>query len=82
MISIDIRSKFLIGTEQKELDKIEEELDYCGILNRVLPKNIQCVAWMPVRCPMYNARFDCFSRTYRYYFPRGNLNIEVLYHII
>lgn len=77
VISIDLRSKHHPSV-QLDSESLETEIDYCGLLNRVLPKNIQCVSWMPLRNPLYSARFDCTSRTYRYYFPRGNLDIEAM----
>ncbi|XP_069965370.1 tRNA pseudouridine(38/39) synthase isoform X4 [Bactrocera oleae] len=68
------------GRTDKELltESIANEIDYCALLNRVLPRNIQAVAWMPLRSPVYSARFDCVGRTYRYYFPKGDLNIEAM----
>ena len=49
---------------------------YCGILNRVLPKEIRVIAWAPVR-PDFSARFDCLEREYKYFFPRGDLDLHV-----
>lgn len=71
VISIDLRAhlKECVSTEK-------QQLDYCNILNKVLPNNIQCLAWSPVD-DNFSARFNCKSRTYRYYFPKGVLNIEV-----
>ncbi|KAM8711955.1 hypothetical protein ACLKA7_012466 [Drosophila subpalustris] len=77
VISIDLRSKFAPDLQMKA-DSLSSEIDYCSLLNRVLPKNIQCVSWMPLRSPVYSARFDCISRTYRYYFPKGDLDIEAM----
>lgn len=71
VISIDIRSK-LNAENYGELDK---EIDYCKILNRVLPSNIQCIAWAPTESD-FSARFNCNGRTYKYYFPKGKLCIE------
>lgn len=72
MISITVRSKL-----SENCEDLNDEIDYCSVLNRVLPDNIQCVAWAPV-CKDLSARFDCKSRTYKYYFPKSNLDIEVL----
>ncbi|CAH1370748.1 unnamed protein product [Tenebrio molitor] len=66
VISIDLRSNS---------DELENELNYCKILNRVLPDDIQFIAWCPVDKD-FSARFDCRNRTYKYFFPKGNLNIE------
>lgn len=46
------------------------------MINRILPPDIKAVAWMPLESTEISARFDCYRRTYRYYFPRGNMNIE------
>eukprot|EP01086_Lenisia_limosa_P009291 TRINITY_DN32602_c0_g1_i1.p1 TRINITY_DN32602_c0_g1~~TRINITY_DN32602_c0_g1_i1.p1 ORF type:complete len:253 (+),score=19.55 TRINITY_DN32602_c0_g1_i1:114-872(+) len=47
------------------------------MLNRVLPPEIQIVAWSPA-APSFNARFSCLYRAYRYYFVRGDRNLEVM----
>jgi len=52
------------------------EIDYVGILNKVLPPEIRMIAWAPINQSL-SARFDCRQRTYHYYFPKANLNIEV-----
>lgn len=75
-ISIDLRSKFPVN-EQLTKYAIKNELDYCQMLNRVLPADIRVIAWMALDDPNYSARFDCYERTYRYFFPRGDLNIDV-----
>ncbi|CAG9766637.1 unnamed protein product [Ceutorhynchus assimilis] len=66
VISINVRSVS---------DNADNEIDYCKVLNRVLPNNIQCVAWAAVE-EDFSARFDCTCRTYKYYFPKGKLNIQ------
>ncbi|TKS89689.1 tRNA pseudouridine(38/39) synthase [Collichthys lucidus] len=50
------------------------ELPYVKMLNRVLPQDIRILDWAPV-ADGFSARFDCQSRTYRYYFPRGSLDV-------
>lgn len=77
VVSLDIRSKFA-PERQLEPESIVGELNYCQMLNRVLPQDIRCVAWMPMVNPHYSARFDCRSRTYRYFFPRGDLKVEAM----
>lgn len=54
----------------------ENELPYCKILNGLLPKNIRVIAWASVPDD-FSARFNCKMRTYKYWFPRGNLNVKV-----
>lgn len=53
-----------------------EELPYCRILNGLLPNDIRVLAWTPV-ADDFSARFSCKMRTYKYWFPRGDMNIEV-----
>lgn len=77
VISLTIRSRF--PPEDQFLESsIDNELPYCKLLNRVLPEEIRMLAWMPLRNPLYSARFDCISRTYRYFFPRATLNIAAM----
>ena len=51
------------------------EHDYPRILNGVLPPAIRVLGWCPVS-PDFSARFSCRSRSYRYFFPRRNLDLE------
>ncbi|XP_056433374.1 tRNA pseudouridine(38/39) synthase [Gadus chalcogrammus] len=53
------------------------ELEYLKMLNRVLPQDIRVLDWAPA-ADGFSARFDCQSRTYRYYFPRGALDVELM----
>uniref|UniRef100_A0ABD2XFS0 Pseudouridine synthase I TruA alpha/beta domain-containing protein n=1 Tax=Trichogramma kaykai TaxID=54128 RepID=A0ABD2XFS0_9HYME len=73
VISIDIRSKL----EPSEQDKLDEEIKYCKLLNKILPKNIRIISWSPAD-PEISARFDCKCRSYKYFFPRGNLDIDAM----
>jgi tRNA pseudouridine38/39 synthase len=77
VISIDVRSRFPHKDQLTE-DSINGEINYCNLLNKVLPKDIRAIAWMPLITPTFSARFDCVDRTYRYFFPRGDLNIELM----
>ena len=52
------------------------EIPYMHILNNVLPDDIRVLAWAPVG-PDFSARFSCLQRTYKYFFPRGNMNVDV-----
>lgn len=71
VISIDVRSKLAVDDQYK----VEEEIDYCLVLNRVLPDNIQCIGWSPVDTN-FSARFDCKERTYKYFFIKGQFDIS------
>jgi len=54
--------------------KTMNEYDYCKTLNNVLPPSIRILGWCPVSSE-FSARFSCSRRTYRYFFPRRNLNL-------
>ncbi|KRY23052.1 tRNA pseudouridine(38/39) synthase [Trichinella patagoniensis] len=54
-----------------------EELDYAKILNSVLPQEIRVLAWAPVE-RTFNARYNCTSRQYKYFFPKGALNLKLM----
>ncbi|KAK0078921.1 hypothetical protein PV325_001933 [Microctonus aethiopoides] len=71
VISLNVRSKLIAENQEN----INEELSYCKILNKILPRDIKCTAWAPVNDD-YSARFDCKRRMYKYFFPRGNLSID------
>jgi tRNA pseudouridine38/39 synthase len=75
VVSLDIRSR-LTQEQLSGGSNVEEELDYPKLLNRVLPADIKVLAWCPAP-PDFSARFDCKERTYKYFFPRGDLDIEV-----
>lgn len=77
VISIDIRSRFPFKDQLTE-ESINGELNYCNLLNKVLPKEIRAIAWMPLITSNFSARFDCADRTYRYFFPRGELDVELM----
>lgn len=53
------------------------ELPYVKMLNRVLPQDIRILDWAPAP-EGFSARFDCQSRTYRYYFPCGSLDVALM----
>ncbi|KAI4388731.1 hypothetical protein MLD38_001036 [Melastoma candidum] len=51
----------------------DREIDYVGVLNRVLPEDIRVTGWCPVT-DGFSARFSCLSREYKYFFWRNNLD--------
>lgn len=71
-LSLDLRSKL----DNPTPENVNEELPYCTMINRLLPDNIKCYAWSHVG-PKTSARFDCSSRCYKYFFPKGNIDIPV-----
>ncbi|XP_063338994.1 tRNA pseudouridine(38/39) synthase [Pelmatolapia mariae] len=88
VITIDLRStQFCAGLgitlpenvdiSTKAASSATSELPYVKMLNRVLPQDIRVLDWAPV-AEGFSARFDCQSRTYRYYFPRGSLDVALM----
>ncbi|ROW17047.1 hypothetical protein VPNG_01013 [Cytospora leucostoma] len=60
--------------EEEDYDEtplpVEEEIQYCRILNRILPPDIRVYAWSPNPGPDFSARFSCRERQYRYFFTQ------------
>ncbi|KAH3818492.1 hypothetical protein DPMN_120213 [Dreissena polymorpha] len=86
VLSLDLRSNLLsgVGVKVREGGTAHErtgdkttEIRYCQILNKNLPPEIRALAWAPVD-PDFSARFNCNKRTYKYFFPRGNLNVKLM----
>lgn len=76
----DVGQEFPISRERADdgqwSDGDDEEIDYVAALNRALPEDIRVTGWSPVR-PDFDARFSCKFREYKYFFVRGQLDIEV-----
>ncbi len=53
------------------------ELDYCAMLNKVLPPDVRCLGWAPTP-PGFSARFCAAHRTYRYFFDAAGLDLEAM----
>jgi tRNA pseudouridine38/39 synthase len=51
------------------------EINYCALLNRVLPEDIRVLAWSPV-VPEFSARFSATHRIYRYFFMKKDLDLD------
>lgn len=49
---------------------IEQEIQYCRVLNRLLPPDIKAYAWCPNPPHDFSARFSCRERQYRYFFTQ------------
>ncbi|KAM9773692.1 tRNA pseudouridine(38/39) synthase [Syngnathus typhle] len=83
VITIDLRSTQYSGLgvsvpeDSKQDTAAAPELPYVKMLNRVLPRDIRILEWAPA-AEGFSARFDCQSRTYRYYFPRGSLDVAAM----
>ncbi|KAI8976149.1 pseudouridine synthase [Pilobolus umbonatus] len=72
VIALDVRS-----SRHKKVGDIHDDIPYIQLMNRLLPEDIRVLAWAPVQSN-FNARFDCRSRTYKYYFEKQNLDIELM----
>ncbi|KAG1455535.1 hypothetical protein G6F56_007042 [Rhizopus delemar] len=72
VISLNVRS-----TKRKTTASLEDERDlpYINMINSFLPDDIRILAWAPVS-PTFNARFDCTSRTYKYFFKKDKQDLE------
>ncbi|XP_034564467.1 tRNA pseudouridine(38/39) synthase isoform X2 [Notolabrus celidotus] len=88
VITIDLRSTQFCGglgitlpenvnASSKNKTSSASELPFAKMLNRVLPQDIRILDWAPA-AEGFSARFDCQSRTYRYYFPRGCLDVALM----
>ena len=85
VVSLQVRSNLLEGdgvmvpegstAHARNGDKTKE-LPYMVMLNRNLPQDIRVTGWTTVN-PGFSARFDCQGRTYKYFFPLGQMDIEV-----
>lgn len=79
VLSINVRTSVEEGLgvfepeDYREGTHHDRYMDYCLMLNKALPPQIRCLAWSAVHRD-WHARFDCKSRTYRYFFPSRNLD--------
>jgi tRNA pseudouridine38/39 synthase len=64
-------------TMSQVTDSDKTEMDYVKTLNNVLPDDIRALSWAPVSSE-FDARFGCIYRTYKYFFVRGDLDIEAM----
>eukprot|EP00116_Pleurobrachia_bachei_P000474 sb/3460736/ len=54
-----------------------EDYDYPAMLNTVLPSHIRILGWTYVGLE-FDARFQVLFRSYRYFFPLCNMNLDVM----
>ncbi|CAG8635519.1 5418_t:CDS:1 [Dentiscutata erythropus] len=57
--------------------KLIEEIPYIETLNRLLPDDIRIIAWASIN-PDFSARHNCRFRHYKYFFVKGNLDIDLM----
>eukprot|EP00659_Diplonema_papillatum_P015844 gene15844-24212_t len=72
-----LRSAQNLQDEAAMEDTPEKELDYVGILNRVLPGDIRVSGWAFVE-DNFSARFSCSGRVYKYFFFKGAKDIAAM----
>ena len=72
VISLYLRSK----TSEDETDPAKE-YDYVTMINNVLPAKIRVVAWSNVGLE-FDSRFQVLYRSYKYYFPKCDLDIDLM----
>ena len=84
-MSLEVRSNLLEGDgvivpeDSKAVDRKGDktsELPYIVMLNNTLPSDIRVLSWTTVDSS-FSARFSCLQRTYKYFFPLGEMNIDV-----
>ncbi|KAI0479171.1 pseudouridine synthase [Xylariaceae sp. FL0804] len=59
-----------VEAEARPFDDYRDEIQYCKVLNRLLPPDIRILAWCPTTPATFSARFDCRERQYRYFFTQ------------
>ena len=55
-----------------------DEIDYAHLLNKVLPDDIIVLGWAPAPSVDFSARFAASHRTYRYFFRRRQLDVDLM----
>jgi tRNA pseudouridine38/39 synthase len=86
VVSLHVRSALLDGpgliisddckAAERKGDK-STEISYIQILNRLLPEEIRVISWTPVSLD-FSARFSCLYRVYKYFFPIGTMDVELM----
>lgn len=79
IVSADMNSR--ISSPNREYNIVEEdytEYPYDVILNMHLPEDVRVTGWAPVP-DMFNARYSCIQRWYKYFFVLNDLDLERMY---
>ena len=61
-----------------EITADDSDYDFVIMINRNLPPEIRILSWFPVQDESFSARHNCLGREYRYFFPRGNLDVNAM----
>lgn len=62
-------------SEEPRQSKDMSEYDYARVLNKLLPDDIRVLGWTPVSDD-FSARFSAKTRTYRYFFVQGRMDLN------
>lgn len=77
VIALNVRSK-MSPEDQKDPANDNKELNYIHILNQLLPPDIRVYS-VALRLPEdFDARFSCEYRHYRYFFHKGDLDLDLM----
>lgn len=77
VIGLIVRSKKLQSDTTPGLLPTDKEFPYIDTLNRMLPPDIRVLAWAPAQDD-FSARFHCSARTYKYFFAKGKMDIDLI----
>ncbi|KAI8063195.1 pseudouridine synthase [Gongronella butleri] len=67
----------VISLNLRQSKDASKPIPYLETLNRLLPPDIRVWAWASVHSD-FNARFDCRSRTYKYFFKRQGMDVAAM----
>jgi tRNA pseudouridine(38-40) synthase len=62
------------GARLSLLQSLGNEMDYSGVLNRLLPTDIRVLAWAPIDAD-FSARRSCVWREYKFFFFRDAMDL-------
>lgn len=82
VISLKVRSSIPATVENVPIHPCDvvdsfKEMDYCTMVNRVLPEDIRLIGCCPVT-EEFSARFSAAYRSYRFFFTKKNLDIGAM----
>lgn len=76
IVSLSVRTATPVGVDSSN-DNNVADLEYCTMLNKVLPEDVRAIGWCEVT-PEFSARFSAAFRRYRYFFVRRHLDVEAM----
>lgn len=71
------KKKKKVDTSANRVEKEMGEYHYAKILNNLLPPEIRILGWAPVS-EEFSARFSANARTYRYFFVKRQMDLEMI----